>query len=154
MIALKDNGTRGDFAIINGKIRTDLTLHTIVYISLYGGNTQADTPIQRRPEGVENKDWFGNLFFVQEPENQFNSKFERALNEVALYTGNLKQYEQAAIEDLQWLIDKKIAKSVDATATIPGAQKLRIDIDIIKPDNIEERYSFIWDSTLQYLQEG
>jgi phage gp46-like protein len=154
MIALKDNNTTGDFFIDNGKIRTDLTLHTIVYISIFGGNTQADTPNQRRPEGVENLDWWGNSFEVQTPENRFNSKFERALYEVALMSGNLKKYEQAAIQDCQWLVTKKIATVVNATASIVGAQRLRIDIDITKPDKVEERYSYIWDATLQYLQEA
>jgi len=153
MIALKDNNTRGDFAIVDNVIATDLTLHTPVYISIYGGNTQADTPTKRRPAGVENLDWWGNIYSVQNPENRFNSKFERALNEIPIMSGTLKKFEQAAIEDCTWLITKKIAKSVDATASIENAQRLKIEITIEKPEKIEEKYSFIWDATQQYLQE-
>jgi len=154
MIALKDNKTRGDFYIENGKIKTDLTLHTIIYISLFGGNTQADTPIKRRPAGVDNNDWWGNLFSIQKPEDKFNTKFERALQSIAMMSGTLKKYEQAAIEDLQWLITKKIVDSVDATASIVSAQRLKMEINVIKPGQVEEKYSYIWDATLEYLQEA
>ena len=153
MIALSDNNTFGDFFIDGNKFATDFTLHTIVYISLFGGNFQADTPIQRRPAGVANNDWWGNLFQIQENEPLFNSKLERNLNNLALISGNLKLFESAAKEDLIWLITKKIVKSINISARIAAPEKLELEIFLKKPNDVEEKFSFLWDATLAYFQD-
>lgn len=154
MIGLRDNLTKGDFAIINGKIATDLTLATPVYFSLFGGNYQADTPIQRRPSGAENQDWWGNLFETRNPENRFNSKFERAVYTTPILSGTLRSFERAAESDLSWMVSQNIAQSVSATVTISGLNELKIVIDIIKPDGTTENYNYLFDITKQEVTDG
>jgi phage gp46-like protein len=149
MIGLRDNLTKGDFAIINGKIATDFTLATPVYFSLFGGNFEADTPIQRRPNGAENKDWWGNLFEVRNPENRFNSKFERAAYTTPILSGTLRSFEQAAESDLSWMVEQNIAASVAAMVTIAAINELKIVIDIIKPDGTTENFSYLFNITKQ-----
>lgn len=151
-IALKDNNTRGDFVIdVTGEFATDLTLHTPIYISLFGGNTQADTPAQKRPSGTINLDWWGNVFDRTNP--VFNTKFERALNEIPIMSGNLRLFVLAAEQDLQWLVDEGIAKSISASVRIAEAQKIVVEIDVIQPENQSEKFTYLWDQSLVYLRE-
>ena len=62
MIKLISDYTNGDLSIVNGKIEFDYSLETAVFLSLFGGNKEADTKEKRNPAGVENNDWFGNLY--------------------------------------------------------------------------------------------
>jgi len=151
MIGLTDNNTRGDFKIISGKIATDLTFHTIIYLSLFGGNLASNTPAQRRPAGVINDDWWGNVGEITADKIPFNSNFERSLIENSLISGNLRIIEQAANNDLEWMKTKKIIESVESSASITGVDKLKMEITIKKPEGIEEKFEYFWDNTLESL---
>ena len=59
-------------------------LQNMVYIALFGGNTEASTPIERIDNELAFDYWGNTLFDLNEPQAQFNSLTERTLTETAL----------------------------------------------------------------------
>lgn len=46
---------------------------------------------------------------------------------------------------LQWMIDDKLAKTVDVTAERNGLDRVYIGIDITKPSGEKLQYAYLWD---------
>lgn len=145
MIKLISTYAGADLEIKNGKISRDYTLNTPIILSLTGGNVEADTQSQRNPAGVDNLDWFGNLFMISQGQPLFNSKFERATRTLALMSGNLKEFERAANEDLDWMIQKKIAEKVEAVCSIVGTSQLKTMIYIYRSDKTKQDYQYLFE---------
>ena len=137
----------GNYDISNNDIALDDSLYSEIFISLFGGNIEAST--QREIDTNENSaDWWGNVYSINAPVNQFNSDFERALINLPMASGNLRKFEQFAQSDLQWMIDKKIAKSIVATATIIAIGQLKIAFEI----DGDNRFAIIWDATKKVIE--
>lgn len=128
MIKISSNLTFGDLEIKNGRIQIDQTLETPVFISLFGGNKEADSSTFKNPGGVKNLDWFGNLYQQKEGKELFNSKFERATLEKPIISGNIREFEKAALEDLQWLINSKAVSGVKVDISLTAKDTLKIEI--------------------------
>ena len=144
MIKLKNYNRYGGIQIIRGKIATDHTLETPIYLSLFGGNIEAQTTSTRNPAGVENLDWFGNLYQQKQGFPLFNSSFEKILRNTVLISGNIKVFQKAIAEDLDWLVKRKIAKSISSAITITGRNSMTIEITVVKPDNTENKYQYLY----------
>lgn len=130
--------TTKDFQVIYG-------LGNMVYLSLFGGNVEANTPTLRLT-GEQNKDFWGNeLLFGEDSTLQFNSDTERALMEVPLTSAGRSLIEAAVIRDLKHLKDfARVGVSVSIIAT----DVVRIGVRLEEPDNLESRdFIFIWDAT-------
>lgn len=145
MIKLISNLTTGELEIKNKKIATDNTLETPVYISLFGGNVEASTTTQRNEPGIDNLDWFGNLYQKEQNKEPFNSLTEKTIKTKALVSGNIKFFEQAILSDLNWLIKNKIAKETKPVVTITGNNNLKLEITIKRPDKTEEKYQYLYE---------
>lgn len=133
-----------DLKVISG-------LENMVLLALFGGNVEASTPTRRLPT-EQAKDWWGNsLFFPDDPERQFNSLTEKALNTVALTSSGRVKIEQSVIKDLEFM--KEFAE-VSASVSIPETDKVMIEVTVQEPDNVEEQaFTFIWDATKRELTE-
>jgi len=146
LIKLVSNYTNGELDI-DRKIKTDITLETPIFLSLFGGNKEADTKSARNPAGVDNLDWFGNVFQQSKGKSLFNSSFERKTMELSLTSGNIKEFERSIIEDLNWMIIQGIADEIKSSVSITGRDTLSITIEIIKNKKTINKYNYLYEVT-------
>lgn len=110
----------GDINIVNGIAELTNTLQTAVYLSLFGGNTDADG------SSDSTLGWWGNLDETDSARG-YISKTQNLLTNIEATPSNLNRIEDAVSSDLEWLSgDKDIAIDV----SIPGLNKLTITINI------------------------
>lgn len=145
MIALRNYVRFGGPDLTTHYLATDSTLYTPIYISLFGGNIEADTQERRQPPGVENRDWWGNLFQNTNGEARYNSAFERTVMNTPFTSAAFREFERAISADLDWLIIDKIVKKMDSAFRIVSATVLEVTINVERPDGIEEKHQYLWD---------
>lgn len=128
MIKLISDNTNGELEEKSGKIVCDPTLWTSVFVSLFGGNKEALTQTKRNPKGVENLDYFGNLY--QRNGLLFNSEFEKITASEPFTSGNIKRFEAAVINDTAWLVNSGRCDKIECSITILTVNSLRIILQI------------------------
>lgn len=128
MIKLISDNTNGELEEKGGKIVCDPTLWTSVFVSLFGGNKEALTQTKRNPKGVENLDYFGNLY--QRNGLLFNSEFEKITASGPFTSGNIKRFEAAVINDTAWLVASGRCDKIECLITILTVNSLRIILQI------------------------
>jgi phage gp46-like protein len=128
----------GEITITNGRVDVGPGLRTAAYLSLFGGNADdsglvADDPNQ----------WWGN---VDEGDTvkHLRSETQHLLRALPATSGNLRRIEEAAARDLAWLVDTGVADSVDAVASMPGLNRIALDVEIVVGD---QRYRQRFDET-------
>jgi phage gp46-like protein len=144
---------RADFAIANGDLVMDNSLHTAVIISLFcdrlaaPGDTINDNTDDRRG-------WWGDtpLPGASDPSAGLDLTGSRLwLLARALQNQNtLNQAISYAKEALQWMIDDGVAGSVNVTASFPATppQALEMIIDIYQAGaSAPQTYSFAWSAS-------
>lgn len=140
-IRLSETLNGGDFNLITiedeagtfSDLDTDGGLRTATYLSHFGGNIEANTTGNEQP-GVIRKDYFGNVFVLNDLDRRANSNLERSLIEITITTGNLLKYEDASELDLAWLIVNKIAKTISSIASIIAPERVEIEDTIEEPE--------------------
>lgn len=144
-ITIYENGNGGDLVLTNNDLQLDAGLYNNVYLCLFGGNIEATSDEEVLP-GEENRDWWGNrLFYEQDPNQQFNSLFERALNTTALTSAGISELENIAMRDLQPL---QTIGNVSVNITLTGNDSLEMRIVITELDtNIPQQFMLIWNQT-------
>ncbi len=141
-IRVKENLDGGDFVLIEVEDETGLFhdlqldggLETPIYLSHFGGNVKANTTGNEEP-GILREDWYGNAFVSEDPDRRANSDLERALIELPISSGNLLKYEDAAEDDLAWLINNGIAASVASEAVITAPESVKVTDTVEQPEN-------------------
>jgi hypothetical protein len=125
-INLFENGTSGDFAIVNGDLLMGETLYQNIYLALFGGNIEASTK-DVYLSSEERKDYWGNtLIWKNRKSVQFNSETERVIQNTTLNSSGRLLIIQSVNTDLEYL--KSIINfSVDVQ--IPKHDNLRITIN-------------------------
>ena len=117
-------------------------------LALWGGNKEQSTHNKRNPN-EQNFDWWGNALMPNNPETQMNSATERVMHIVPLNSFGRLQIEAAIKDDLRFM--KPFANVTVATEII-ATDVLKINIKIIRPDNLEEKqFIFVWDKTKDEL---
>lgn len=113
----------GEILVAGGIVEMSGGLETAAYLSLFGGNEDDD--------GLSNNGatYWGNLDEL-DPAMQYRSETQNLLQGIPATTGNLRRIEDAALRDLQWFVDKKIASSVSVVVTIPALNRIKITVDI------------------------
>lgn len=142
-VALRHEPDGGEIESVAGQVVVNDGLETAVYLSLFGGNEQ-DSGI----EGDDPKQWWGNL---SEPEaaRRYRSETQHLLRSLPATSSNLRRVEDAAGRDLAWMVGT-IAKSAEATATIPALNTVQIDIAIVIDDRrFEFRFTESWGARQQ-----
>lgn len=148
MIKIVENNSGGQIGIDQwGRPEQDSSLFTPVYLSLFGGNVEGITIADRNPDGIDNNDWFGNLTLQKDGQVLFNSKFEKIITNEPIISGNIQRFKEAALFDLNWMKEKKIAASINVEISIVNPQQLSVIVTLYKADNTEEKYEYLWENS-------
>lgn len=137
-----ENG--GEIEIVNGQFVMNDGLETAAYLSLFGGNEE-DSGLT----ATDSLQWWANAW-EQDPADKFRSETQFLLRSLPATSGNLRRVEDAANRDLSWLVDRKLARSVEVTASIPKLNTISLRIVIVIDDR-EYNYVFTeaWRATVQ-----
>lgn len=138
-----ETGNGGDLNIKGSDLAMVFSFENMPYLALFGGNKESST--RPRLESEQAFDyWANSILFVSDPSIQFNSETERALETIPLTSSGRLQIEEAIKKDLEFMKPFAIVKVV---TEIIATDVLRIAINIIKPDNLEEKqYIYIWEN--------
>jgi len=114
----------GDVVFENGDLRMSTGLQTVVYLSLFGGNSDDSG------QDVTTFDWWGN-YGETDTARQYRSETQYILrNTSPLTSADLLRVEDAAKRDLQWLIDDGEVTEIAAEASVPTVNTLRLEIQL------------------------
>jgi phage gp46-like protein len=125
----------GDITVEGGLVTMGGGLNTAVYLSLFGGNENDDA----RPDNSAN--WWGNIG-EENSSREYHSETQNLLQGLPATTGNLKRLQDAAIRDLDWMLNDKVASYVNVVASIPGVNKIKLTIDV-EALGQESRFEFV-----------
>jgi phage gp46-like protein len=110
----------GEIELVGGQIALDEGLDSAVFLSLFGGNDD-DGGL----DGDKLKQWWGNVDELDET-RKYRSLTQYLLRSLPLIPNNLRRIEDAAVSDLAWMLDTKLASFVGATATMPGRNTVKL----------------------------
>lgn len=113
----------GNISVTGGVTQMDSGLSGMAYLLLFGGNEDDD--------GLDDNNfiWWGNIDEVDSAKH-YRSETQHLLQSLPATTGNLRRIEQAAIRDLDPFLSQNIATSVSVVVSLPGLNKIQIDIAI------------------------
>lgn len=125
----------GDINVSGGIVEMSGGLGTAAYLSLFGGNEDDD--------GRENnpQKWWGNIQEI-DTVNQYRSETQHLLQSIPATTGNLRRIEDAVTRDLSWFLQENIASSVSVSISIPGVNRVKINIEI-QAQGLESSFEFV-----------
>lgn len=92
--------------------------------------------------------YWANALNENEPDRHIGSDFEERVRPHAITTAYLRDVEDAARDALQWMINQKIAESIEAVAAWPELNQVGLTILITKPDGetVTVRYELNWEA--------
>ena len=92
--------------------------------------------------------YWANALNENEPDRQIGSDFEERVRPKAITTAYLRDVEDAALDALQWMINQKIAQTIEAVAIWPELNQVDLKILITKPDGVTVvvRYELNWEA--------
>lgn len=125
----------GEITVEDGIVEMSGGLETAAYLSLFGGNEDDD--------GLRDNifTWWGNLDET-DPAMEYRSETQNLLQSLPATTGNLRRIEEATKRDLAWFIEKKVASLVDATASMPGLNRIKLIVKI-EAEGEESTFEFV-----------
>ena len=123
-VLLQQTNDDGEITVANGVVTMSGGLETAAYLSLFGGNEDDDG----RPENPAT--WWGNLLEIN-PAKKYVSETQHLLQSIPSVSANLRRIEDAARNDLSWLLSEGIASSVDVLASVPGLNKVALLVTIL-----------------------
>jgi phage gp46-like protein len=112
----------GEIDFVNGQAVMSDGLEAAAYLSLFGGNEE-DSGVD--PD--EPQQWWGN--FGESEDRKQRSRTVYALNTLIPIPANLRQIEDAARQDLAWMLTD-VATSIEVTATMPAPRRLELEVEI------------------------
>lgn len=113
----------GELDLVNGQIRLTNGYEGCAYLALFGGNSD-----DSGDEVDVRKQWWGNVD-EPDPARQYRSEFQYLLRTLALVSGNLVLFEEAAERDLARAFGG-VASLVAARCSIPAPRRIQVDINI------------------------
>ncbi len=143
-ILLYENGNGGDLEILGGDLATTETIFQQMYLALFGGNVEQNTPDVRESDEESFSWWANTLFFENQESRQFNSNTERAINNNVLNTSGRLAIETAVNTDLEYL---RNISNFTSSVSILSNNILSISVSLEQPEGIQDReIQFIWDN--------
>jgi phage gp46-like protein len=124
----------GEIEVINGAVTLSGGLETAAYLCLFGGNEDDDGRIDNPLQ------YWGNYLENEEPK-KYRSETQHLLRSIAAIPFNLRRIEEAAVRDLEPLIDAGAASEVSVAASIPGVNEVKIVVDIVA-NGLPETFTF------------
>src|SRR5690349_9962902 len=133
-IALHQLDDGGEMDIVNGAPVMDDGIATAVYLSLFGGN-EDDSGL----EADAASQWWGN---VDEPNGarRYRSEVQFLLHALPAVPANLRRVEDAALRDLNWMVDE-LGATLAARATIPALDTIRLQV-AVEIDGTKHPFAF------------
>lgn len=132
----------GEIDVTDGIVTMDGGLETTVYLSLFGGNYN-----DAGDSNIINTFW-GNLGEIEE-DKKYTSETQFLLKSLPTTAVNLRRIENAILNDLSWVTASGIASSIEVLATIPGVNKIKVNIKI-QANGLETEFEFTenWKASL------
>jgi phage gp46-like protein len=130
----------GDCALEDGLFVADHALGTALYISLFGGNKADSGKVKNR------NTWWGNTLAGVTEKEKIISRFQNFITGSPMTVKNIKYAEEAAKQDLKWVIDEGIADKINVTGRAEGENKFRLYVQILKEGKsvYESNYGALW----------
>lgn len=116
-----DNG--GDIDFVAGQAVMSDGLETLAYLSLFGGN-ERDSGL-----AADHSQQFWGNFVEEDPDARYRSRTQALLRSLPIIPASLQHLEDAAVEDLAWMIPS-IASAVSADASMPGIGQVKLSVSI------------------------
>ncbi len=107
----------GEIKIVLGEPVTDQGFESAVYLSIAGSKT---------------KDWFANEYLSSN--KQIKSRFAKFAEGRELTSSTLLTGEELAKKDLEWMVDTKLADSVDLVMIGVARNRVEIEVTILIGD--------------------
>lgn len=145
-LALTWNEAAGaaDLSLIDSDLASDLAIETAVLLSLELDRRCEDDDVPPSGVATDRRGWWADEFAVVEGD-RIGSRLwlldrSARTNEVVL------RAEQYAREALQWMIDDRVASSIDFTIDPKPADRMFIFIRVNRPgkDPLSLRYAHVW----------
>jgi phage gp46-like protein len=114
----------GEISYVEGQPEMTTDLSNLVYLALFGGNAEDDGTA-----ATEKFQWWGN-FIEAVPSRRLRSRTQNVLRGAAITPGDLPRFEDAILQDLQFIKLDKIASSINAEISITAPKRLEIEITI------------------------
>lgn len=148
-LELVETGNGGDLVKKPKDLSVIEGFENMIYLALFGGNVEQDTPTRRIESAQAFDFWGNNLFLPQDQSRQFNSQTERALHSVPLTSSGRLQILNAVKADLKFM---KPFANVASDVIIYATDKVAIGIKLEQPDNLQAKeFIYIWDATRKEL---
>jgi phage gp46-like protein len=123
-VALYNTVEGGEITCEGGQIALDEGVATAVYISLWGANEDDAGDDSTKP-----REWWANKIETSDVK-KLRSRVQNLLRSMPLTSGNLQLLEEAAAQDLQWMLDTKLVDAVVPRASIPAINTLKLEVKI------------------------
>lgn len=124
-VALRLLPDGGEIECIAGQLTMDGGVESAVALSLFGGNDD-----DSGDQGDESKTWWGNIDEAL-PERHYRSETQHLLRSIPATSSNLLRIENAITNDLAWMTETKLASVVNAVATIPALNAVKMTIIVV-----------------------
>lgn len=134
-VRLFQTNNDGDIVVEGGIVEFSGGLETFVYLALFGGNELDDG------RALNPHNWWGNLG-ENDPARQYRSETQYLIESIPAVPSNLRIIEDAVTRDLTSLLDINAASSITVSATIPGLDRLGLQITI-EADGVESSFEFV-----------
>lgn len=125
-LGLFNNLTHGEIFVENGEPKMEQGLGTAVFISLFSG-----------PLNV----FWGNQLSNDDDEH-YGGEFEELAESLDANPQNALLMQEAIKNDLQWMINKGIATTIEVSSSIEGGDTVNFELTITKPDDDAEEFKF------------
>jgi phage gp46-like protein len=123
-LLLEETPDGGDIRIENRLFVSDRSLGTAVYLSLLGGNKDDNGKVK------SNKTWWGNTLPGVAENEKIISRFQALIYGLPMSTKNIQKAENAALLDLNWIIDEGIADKIISSGRATARNKFSLHVDI------------------------
>lgn len=129
-VVLYQSADGGEITCTNGVIAIDDGVATSVFLSLFGGNED-----DAGDDAEKHLEWWGNKVETSESK-KLRSRLQYLLRNQPATSGTLLLFEDAAKLDLQWVLDTKLADSLEVSASIPKRNWVKIEVKIEIQDEL------------------
>lgn len=148
-LELIETGDGGNLVKNPNDISVIYGFENMIYLALFGGNVEQDTPTTRNANEQAFDFWGNNLLMPNNSSIQFNSQTERVLNNTGLNSNGARFIEQAVKNDLAFLND---FATVTINVTIVFVDTIEISILMQQPGSLQKQeFIYIWDATKKEL---
>jgi phage gp46-like protein len=135
-VVLLNTPDGGELSVKNGIVELTDSIDTAVILSLFGGNDD-----DAGDDSTLARSWWGNTAITDLTRRQ-RSETQYLLRSLPLIPANLKRIEDAASRDLAWLTASRIATFVRTRATMPGLNRVKLEVFIPVDDRV---YTFTFE---------